>query len=156
MHDFWPFFVIFWCIFVVFLVNQGHTDCPHVCIAHVSCFQSLLRSLYYLWTDKEQCTHDTYTIHVHVYHTRWMKVWGISFAPEGKMRQEAKELVGDDMCSELVPFSFSHKDGGEVIKPAAIRAYISNLWKKIQGLLESNDNHNKGYSSEICIHTYKT
>ena len=49
MHDFWPFFVIFWCIFVVFLVNQGDTDCPHVCIAHVSCFQSLLRSLYYLW-----------------------------------------------------------------------------------------------------------
>ena len=48
MHDFWPFFVIFWCIFVVFLVNQGDTDCPHVCIAHVSCFQSLLRSLYYL------------------------------------------------------------------------------------------------------------
>ena len=41
-------FCDFWCIFVVFLVNQGDTDCPHVCIAHVSCFQSLLRSLYYL------------------------------------------------------------------------------------------------------------
>ena len=35
-------------IFVVFLVNQGDMDCPHVCIAHMSCFQSLLRSLYYL------------------------------------------------------------------------------------------------------------
>ena len=33
---------------MVFLVNQGDMDCPHVCIAHVSCFQSLLRSLYYL------------------------------------------------------------------------------------------------------------
>ena len=38
---------------MVFLVNQGDTDCPHVCIAHVSCFQSLLRSLYYLWLSGE-------------------------------------------------------------------------------------------------------
>ena len=31
-----------------------------------------------------------------------------------------KQLVGDDiMCAEMVPFSFSHKDGGE-IKPAAM------------------------------------
>ena len=43
------------------------------------------------------------------------------------MRQEAKEIVGDDICSESVSFSFSHKDGGEIIKPAAM-AYISNLW----------------------------
>lgn len=68
------------------------------------------------------------------------------------MRQEAKELVGEDVCSELVPFSFNHKDGGEVIKPAAM-AYISNLWEKIQGLLEANDDHSKGYSSVICIQT---
>lgn len=56
------------------------------------------------------------------------------------MRQE---IVGDDVCSESVPFSFNHKDGGEIIKPAAM-AYISNLCEKIQGLLESNDDNNKG------------
>ena len=55
-------------------------------------------------------------------------MWGISIAAEGKMRKEAKEIVGDDVCSESVPFSFSHKDGGE-IKPAAM-AHISDLWKK--------------------------
>ena len=70
-------------------------------------------------------------------------MWGISIAAEGKMRQEAKEIVGDDVHSESVPFSFTHKDGGEIIKPAAM-AYISNLWQKIQGLLESNDDNNKG------------
>lgn len=41
-------------------------------------------------------------------------MWGISIAAEGKMRQEARELVGDEVSAELVPFSFSHKDGGEM------------------------------------------
>jgi hypothetical protein len=72
-----------------------------------------------------------------------MKMWGIAIAAEGKMRQEAKEIFGDDVCCESVPFSYSHKDGGEIIKPAAM-AYISNLWQKIQGLLESNDDSDKG------------
>ena len=70
-------------------------------------------------------------------------MWGISIAAEGKMRQKAKEIVGDDVCSESVPFSFPHKDGGEIIKLAAM-AYVSNLWQKIQGLLESNHDNNKG------------
>ena len=72
-----------------------------------------------------------------------MKLWGVSIAPEGKMRNEAKELIDDDICSEMVPFSFSHKDGGEEIKPAAM-AYIPNLWKKIEDVLErNNDDHRK-------------
>ena len=33
---------------MVFLANQGDTDGPHVCIAHMNCFQSRLRSLEYL------------------------------------------------------------------------------------------------------------
>ena len=48
MHDIWPFFVIFWCISAVYLVNQGDTDCPHVCIAHMSCFQSLYCYVVYI------------------------------------------------------------------------------------------------------------
>ena len=60
------------------------------------------------------------------------------------MRREARELVGDEVCAELVPFSFSHKDGGEVIKPAAM-AYIPDVWAKIQDLLENNDDNHKGY-----------
>ena len=75
---------------------------------------------------------------------RWMKMWGISIAPEGRMRKEAEDLIGDDVCAEKVPFSFSHKDGGEEIKPAAM-AYIPNLWEKIQQMLERNDDDDKKY-----------
>ena len=39
------------------------------------------------------------------------------------------------MCAEAVPFSFSHSDGGEEIKPAAM-AYIPNLWETIEQMLE--------------------
>lgn len=74
---------------------------------------------------------------------RWLILWGISFAPEGKMRNEAKKLVGDNICAEMVQFSFTHKDGGEEIKPAAM-AYIPNLWGKIYDLLElHNEDYNK-------------
>ena len=72
-------------------------------------------------------------------------MWGISIAPEGKMRSEANELVGDNICAEMVPFSFSHKDGGEEIKPAAM-AYIPNLWERIKDLLEQNNDNSKKYN----------
>ena len=58
---------------------------------------------------------------------RWFCIWGImAIESEKKMRKETKQLVGD---AELVPFSFKHKDGGEVVKEAAV-AYIPNLWSR--------------------------
>ena len=52
----------------------------------------------------------------------------------------AKELIGDDILAEMVPFSFGHKDKGEEIKTA----YIPNLWEKIEDPPEwKNDNHKK-------------
>ena len=68
------------------------------------------------------------------------------------MRKEAKEIVGD-ACSESVPFSFSHKDGGEINKPAAM-AYISDLWQRMQDLLESNhDNRVREHNiKHECMH----
>lgn len=45
-------------------------------------------------------------------------MWGLDIASEKKMRVEARELVGDNLQSEMVPFSFKHKDGGEIIKEA--------------------------------------
>ena len=74
-----------------------------------------------------------------------MSMWGISIAPEGKMRSEAKELVGDNIRAEMVPFSFTHKDGGEEIESAAM-AYIPNLWEKIKDLLEQNNDNCKKYN----------
>ena len=71
-------------------------------------------------------------------------MWGVSITPEGKIRNEAKELIGDNMNAELVPFPFTHKDGGEEIKPSPM-AYVPNLWEKIQCLLEQNQDDHKGY-----------
>ena len=39
--------------------------------------------------------------------------------------------------------SFSHKDGGEVIKDAPI-AYVPSLWEKVEGLLEQNSDDDGG------------
>lgn len=80
-------------------------------------------------------------------------MWGVSIAAEGKMRTEATELVGDDVHAEMVPFSFKHKDGGEEIKPAAM-ACLPNLWEKIQDLLDSNSDDNKGYTKYPYEHIH--
>lgn len=56
-----------------------------------------------------------------------MLTWGVGIASEKKMRVEAAELVGDNLCAELAPFSFSHQDGGHLIKEAPF-AFIPDLW----------------------------
>ena len=68
-----------------------------------------------------------------------MKTWGVSIATE-KMRHDAADLIGDNLHAELVPFSFSHKDGGEEIKEAPM-ACIPDLWQKVQDLLDQNSDH---------------
>lgn len=79
--------------------------------------------------------------------TRWLSKWGIGIASEKKMRHEARELVGDNLCAELAPFSFPHKeaDGGEIIKHVPC-AYVPNLWEKIKGLLDQNSDDLRGYA----------
>ena len=72
-----------------------------------------------------------------------MNEWGLTIASEKKMRKVASELVGDNLEAELAPMSFSHKDGGEVIKEAPI-AYIPRLWEKIHDLLDQNSDDNRG------------
>ena len=42
MRDFWPVFVIFGAIFSIFVILDVTQIVLHVCIAHVSCFQSCL------------------------------------------------------------------------------------------------------------------
>ena len=74
-------------------------------------------------------------------------MWGVSIAAEKKMRQEAADLIGDDIKAEMVPFSFTHKDGGDLVKPAPM-AYIPDIWQKVQDLLDQNSDHNKGYLHE--------
>ncbi len=70
-------------------------------------------------------------------------MWGLGLASEGKMRKEASQLIGKNLDSELVPFAYSHKDGGEVIKTAPF-AFIPNLWDKIKDLLDQNSDDERG------------
>lgn len=71
-------------------------------------------------------------------------MWGLDIASEKKMRKEAKQLVGDNLRSEMVPFTFKHRDGGEIIKEAAM-AYVPNLWLKIEDLLNQSSDKTKRY-----------
>lgn len=65
-------------------------------------------------------------------------------ASEQKMRVESAELVGDNLSAELTPFSFPHKDGGEVIQNAPY-AHVPNLWEKVKNLLDQNSDELRGY-----------
>ena len=71
-------------------------------------------------------------------------MWGVATASEKKMRAEAKELLGENLKAELVPLTFKHRDGGEVIKEAAM-AYVPDLWLKISNLLDQNSDQSKRY-----------
>ena len=75
--------------------------------------------------------------------TRWLLKWGVKLASEKKMRVEADQLVGKNLESEMVPFAFPHKDGGQVIKAAPF-AFIPSLWDKVKDLLDQNSDHERG------------
>ena len=64
-------------------------------------------------------------------------MWRWSVAIDSKMRKEAKLLIGDNLKAELVPFSFKHRDGGEIIQEAPMR-YIPNLWTKVKDQMDQN------------------
>ena len=54
------------------------------------------------------------------------------------MRKRAKELVGDELVAERVPFTFALKEGGgEEVRPAPYM-YVGSLWEKIQSMLDQN------------------
>lgn len=57
-------------------------------------------------------------------------------ASEKKMRVEASELVGDNLCAELAPFSYPYQDGGEIIRDAPY-TYIPNFVGKGQRSVRS-------------------
>ena len=71
---------------------------------------------------------------------RWFKVWGVSFASEGKMRARAKELVDDQLVGEYGPFSFSMKEGGEEVRTAPY-VYVVSLWDKAHAMLDQHERY---------------
>ena len=49
---------------------------------------------------------------------RWMGDWKISFASEAKERALANVLIGPNLDSEAVPFTFPNSGGGERFRKA--------------------------------------
>lgn len=68
---------------------------------------------------------------------RYLKASGVSIACEEKMRQIAREIIGDNLKGEVSPFSFPLKSGGEEIRGAP-HIFMPNLNNKIIQLLEQN------------------
>lgn len=54
------------------------------------------------------------------------------------MRSAAHSLVGPNLASELVPFTFLLDSGGEEVRKAPM-AYIPDLQAKVKQLLDQND-----------------
>lgn len=67
-----------------------------------------------------------------------MKAWKINLDSEVKERSLAKELVGPNLESEIVAFTFTLDGGAEEIRKAPM-AYIPDLIAKVKQLLEQND-----------------
>ena len=66
---------------------------------------------------------------------RWMHSWNISLSTESKVRTLAPDLVGPNLASEVVPFTFSLDGGGEEVCKAPM-AYIPDLGEKVKQLLD--------------------
>lgn len=71
-------------------------------------------------------------------YNRWMKAWKIHLDSEVKERLLAKELVGPNLASEMVAFSFKLDEGGVEIRKAPM-AYVPNLVQKVTQILDQND-----------------
>ena len=64
----------------------------------------------------------------------------MSFASEKNKRVRANELIEYYLTSELGPFSFPDKEGGEEVKSAPY-VYMSSLWSKVHALLDQHDKY---------------
>lgn len=67
-----------------------------------------------------------------------MKAWNISLGTEGKERARAHDLIGPNLTSESVAFTFSLDGGGEELRKAPM-AYVPDLPAKVTQLLDQND-----------------
>ena len=66
------------------------------------------------------------------------------------MRHCSENLLGENLTSELTPFSFSMKHGGEDLRPAA-HVYVLDLVQEIFHLL---DQYDRLATNRINIHVH--
>ena len=79
-------------------------------------------------------------IHGHQLNTlnRWLQDTGVRIGSERKMRTVVQGVVGTNLASEALPFSFPLKRGGEEMLPAPL-SHVSDLSEKMFPLLEQNE-----------------
>ena len=86
---------------------------------------------------------------------RWLKDWGIALSSERQQRKRGKELVGENIAAEAVPFTFPLKSGGEEIR-AAPMVYTPDLLEKIFNRKTACKTTNKKGTLQLthysCIH----
>ena len=90
------------------------------------------------WNRRQACI--SVRVGLNVSHHRWLKEWGVSLSSEKKQRVVAREIIGENLEAEAVPFTFSLKRGGEEIRAAAL-CYVPELLDKVVSLLEENDKY---------------
>lgn len=71
-------------------------------------------------------------------HHRWMSGWNIQLGSERRMRSLANELIGSNLASEMVAFTYSLAEGREELCKAPM-AYVPDLTEKVRQLLDQND-----------------
>lgn len=70
------------------------------------------------------------------------------------MRAETKLLVGDNLCTQLVPFTFPVKDGRHSVEVRNVpMSYTPHLWQKVSDILMSNDDPERKYTDSISLLT---
>ncbi len=69
---------------------------------------------------------------------RWLRASGITIPSEKKQQLLSHELLGDNLESEAVPFSFALKHGGEDLRPAPL-VYVPDVAAKVFQLLDQNE-----------------
>ena len=72
-------------------------------------------------------------------------MWGVPIASEKRKRAETVDFIGENLSTELSPFSFPVKEGHQSseIKNVPI-SYAPHLWRKVKDMFEFNDD-NRGY-----------
>ncbi len=62
---------------------------------------------------------------------RWLKMFKVSLASERRQRVLAKEAVGDNLTSEMVPFEFSTEGSRALVFREAPFVFVPNLIAKV-------------------------
>ena len=86
------------------------------------------RYVVHVLTNPKCSTYNTYS---------WFRANGIIIPSERKLRKLSAELLVEDLESEMAPFSFGLKHGGEDLRPAPL-VYVADLVAFTLHLLDQN------------------